>query len=193
MDQSEVEAEYTITVTIKNNNGTTLAINDGTFKLPIGINYRKYANDPYTFNTTPLDRVITAKNRINSIVAANEGSSVYQKLLGFKQAICNLVEYDPNPEATDSDSWQLVNIFDGDPETKVNSDGYAKGFKYLCDLSGISCITMTGKFTDLQRQTSSHTWNVVELSVPSAPNGYTMLYEPSIFIPLSLACCRTSP
>ena len=173
MDRSDAEAEYEISITLNaNNEQTRLAITNCTFRLPVGLSYRLNAEDPYSFNTALPARVTTAKNRILKIIQDHEGLSTYQQLAGFKQAICNLVEYNSSPDKTDSDSWQLINIFDGDPATTVNSNGYAKGFKYLCDLAGIPCITMTGTVTAPQEAAHSHTWNVVRLTVNSVDKYY---------------------
>ena len=54
-------------------------------------------------------------------------------------------------------------VFDGDSSTNVVCEGYAKAFKYLCDLTSftgsVDCYTLTG---DLSGAASgAHMWNVV--------------------------------
>lgn len=60
------------------------------------------------------------------------------------------------------DPWQLIYVFDGDPETKVVCEGYAKAFQYLCDLAGIPCYTVTGEMSS-KDVSGAHMWNVVPM------------------------------
>ncbi len=59
-------------------------------------------------------------------------------------------------------------MFDGDSSTKVVCEGYAKAFKYLCDLSadklpGVSCLIATGTLSDSDGTGGGHMWNVVNM------------------------------
>ena len=56
----------------------------------------------------------------------------------FAQKLRELSGY--NDEAASSswtggygNPWQIIYLFDGDPETKVVCEGFSKGFQYLCD------------------------------------------------------------
>jgi hypothetical protein len=42
-------------------------------------------------------------------------------------------------------------------------EGYAKAFKLLCDLAGLSCLFVPGKATPLNKPEESHSWNIVKL------------------------------
>ncbi|MDE6599123.1 MAG: hypothetical protein K2K34_03480 [Oscillospiraceae bacterium] len=92
--------------------------------------------------------------------------SDYDKIIAFSDKICELTDY--NHPAADDDStpygdpWQLVYVFDGDPDTKVVCEGYSKAFQYLCDLSGIDCYTVSG-LADATDPNSGHMWNIVVL------------------------------
>ena len=60
-----------------------------------------------------------------------------------------------------SDPWQLVWVFDDDPDTKVVCEGYAKAFKYLVDQasfddSSLECYCVTGTMSG-----GAHMWNIV--------------------------------
>lgn len=109
------------------------------------------------------------------IITSASNKSDYEKLLFYKNTICNLTDY--NNAAADSISsenfvygnpWQLVYVFDGDNDTKVVCEGYAKAFKFLCDLSTfnserIQCHLADGQYS---RGTTSgaHMWNVVRMN-----------------------------
>ena len=97
-----------------------------------------YAADIYTVNALPA-RVAAAKANINAIVADNAGKGDYDKVCAYADAICFFADYNDEAAANNGsmygDPWQLVSVFDGDVNTKVVSESYAKAFKYLCDLS----------------------------------------------------------
>ena len=86
-----------------------------------------------------------------------------EKLIGYKEIICYLTSY--NDEAVEweeyGDPWQLIYVFDGDDSTNVVCEGYSKAFQYLCDLSDITCYTVTGTM-DGGTGAGPHMWNIVE-------------------------------
>lgn len=108
---------------------------------------------------------------------AQTASSDYEKLLAYKNWICENVSY--NDEAADNDTpygdpWQIIYVFDDDPATEVVCEGYAKAFQYLCDLSTFHdaiCYTVSGTMSgDLTGGVSSsggHMWNIVRTSAGS--------------------------
>lgn len=106
-----------------------------------------------------------------SIVASNASKNNYDKLDAYRNVICGLVSY--NHAAADSgssvvgiDPWQLIYVFDQNPNTNVVCEGYAKAFQYLCDLSTFSgdvyCSTVTGTMTG-GTGAGRHMWNVVTM------------------------------
>ena len=106
-----------------------------------------------------------------AIVTQYAGRSDYEKLLGYSTEICALVDYDH--AAADSthtpygDPWQLISVFDGDPETNVVCEGYSKAFKYLCDLSAfdspdVGCYLVTGLLGG-GTGAGDHMWNLVTM------------------------------
>jgi hypothetical protein len=54
----------------------------------------------------------------------------------------------------------LVWVFDGDPETKVVCEGYAKAFKYMCELSAFQASVSVSLVTGTLGS-SNHMWNLV--------------------------------
>ena len=115
----------------------------------------------------------SALDEINSVVSAAPDSSCYDTLTYFKDRICELVDY--NHPAADDDStpygnpWQLIWVFDRDPDTKVVCEGYAKAFAYLCDLKfpgdnpPIRCYTVSGSLSAGTGAGGGHLWDVVKM------------------------------
>lgn len=91
------------------------------------------------------------------------------KLTYYASEVCRLASYDSGASAagyTYGDSWQIINVFDNNPETKVVCEGYAKAFQYLCDLTNfnteIKCLSVTGTMKG-GTGAGRHMWNVVQL------------------------------
>lgn len=119
--------------------------------------------DNTTVDPQKINAAKTAVANAKKIAAKYDGQSAYDKILGYKKEICDLVSY--NHAAADSNSstvginpWQLVWVFDGDSSTNVVCEGYSKAFQYLCDLGGIECYTVTGYMNG-----GGHMWNTVVL------------------------------
>ena len=129
-----------------------------------------YAAGTYTVNARPA-YVSQAVSNINGIISNNAAKGDLDKVTAYADVICNYVEYN-HPAADDStntpygDPWQLVWIFDGDPDTKVVCEGYAKGFKYLCDLSAfqgsVGCILAEGMMSG-GTGSGPHMWNSLKM------------------------------
>ena len=122
-----------------------------------------------TTTRSDLSRVKTAANKAAAIVANHKGENDCAKLDSYRSEICNLVSY--NDSAANGyyghygDPWQLVWVFDGDSSTSVVCEGYAKAFKYLCDLStfknsSIACYTVEGTMVS-NSYSGGHMWNIV--------------------------------
>ena len=119
-----------------------------------------------------------AVNNAKNIVSANSTKRDYEKLKEYLSEICNRVEYNHAAAAGSSwsggygDPWQLIYVFDNDTTNKVVCEGYAKAFKYLCDLStfndtGLSCYLVTGTMSGGTGAggtgAGNHMWNVVHI------------------------------
>ena len=121
------------------------------------------AKDKTCAVTSGVAKVSTAKTNAAAVIADVEGLSTFDKLVAYKQYICNAVEYDhsaadDNTNTPYGDPWQLISVFDGDSTTNVVCEGYSKAFQYLCDLSSIPCVSVSGVMG------GPHMWNVVTLN-----------------------------
>ncbi len=136
-----------------------------------------YAASTYQVNASTGARVEKAVATAKQIVDESAGMAPYERLAHFRARICALVSYDhaaARGNATTKDPWQLISVFDGDGSTNVVCEGYAKAFKYLCDLAGIDgveCRLVTGTMTG-GTGAGSHMWNVVRM-----PDGKNYLVD----------------
>lgn len=135
-----------------------------------------YSVDGDTKTTVlPADRMSAVQSAIaNAQLFAEQFSSEYagkELLAKYRDLICLLTTYDtaaPGGQKPYGDPWQLIYVFDGDSSTKVVCEGYAKAFKYLCDLSAdklpsISCLIATGYMSGSDGVAGGHMWNVVNM------------------------------
>ena len=127
-----------------------------------------YAAGEYEVSTPVAGRVTNAVANAAQIVADNASASSYEKLVAYKEAICGLVTYNDAAAAGGiayGDPWQLVYVFDGDTSTNVVCEGYAKAFKYLCDLSSmhdVECLLVSGLMGG-GTGAGGHMWNIVKM------------------------------
>lgn len=135
-----------------------------------------YAQDG-TIKTTTVDVSKTvlphqAIGKAKQIVQEAENKSDVDKLDYYIEQICSLTAY--NNEATSSsyekgygNPWQMIYVFDADPNTKVVCEGYAKAFQYLCELtvfeSDIYTITVTGNVDFTSSKGGAHMWNILHM------------------------------
>ena len=140
------------------------------FKMCVSANYSKTgAAETFDTNATLPARVETAKTTALNVVTAHAEETLLQKLTSYRDYICNNVNYNhdavgetPPPYG---DPWQLVWVFDGVDDTKVVCEGYAKAFKYLCDLSNFTdaeCLLATGNMAG-GTGSGGHMWNVMRM------------------------------
>ena len=90
--------------------------------------------------TTNIPNVPNAVRVAKSVVSSNSGKGDYEKLEAYKDYICAHNTYNSAAASGGSaqygyNPWQLLWVFDNDPSTNVICEGYAKAFKYLCDLT----------------------------------------------------------
>ena len=121
----------------------------------------------YEVDASKVQSAYAALDKAQEIVNEYKSDSTYEKLLAYKNEICNLTSYnDAAAEESNStpygDPWQLIYVFDEDPNTTVVCEGYAKAFQYLCDLSGIDCYTVTGTMGG-GKGAGAHMWNIVPM------------------------------
>lgn len=125
--------------------------------------------DPLTADTAKTSAAKRAAENATQVVAANTAKSDHEKLKAYLDYIKAAVSY--NNEAANNnatpygDPWQIIYVFDNDFSTNVVCEGYAKAFKYLCDLSSFSesdlfCSLVTGTMT-VGTSAGPHMWNIV--------------------------------
>ena len=158
-----------------------VVIGDGYFKFPVAAAYSKEKKAGTFYIDTGIGKSASAvASKAQAIVDKYEGSSDSDRLVKYGDEICRLVSYNYKAAAGYSsasgsedygDPWQLIWVFDGDQSTNVVCEGYAKAFKFLCDLtefsSSVDCIVATGY---LDR--GGHMWNVV-----TPDDGYNYLVD----------------
>ena len=125
----------------------------------------------YSIDTRKAKSVQTAVDNAKKIAERYSGKSDEEKLLAYKDEICELVSYNTAAAGTGytggyGDPWQLIYVFDGDKTTNVVCEGYAKAFQYLCDLSvfsgDVTCYTVNGTMSG-GTGAGPHMWNIVTI------------------------------
>lgn len=115
----------------------------------------------------------TAAAKAAEVVAANQDKGTYGKLVAYREFITDAVEYNKAASKPDypygyGDPWQLIYVFDENPDTNVVCEGYSKAFKYLCDLTWtgsdpeVVCYLPTGTM-DGGTGAGDHMWNIVSI------------------------------
>lgn len=143
---------------------------DGTivFSFKVSAPYRVSDAELYRVNGAYMGSVNTARQKAQSIVDTNRDCTDYDKLLNYRNAICDLVTYDYEAQGSPlyGNSYQVINVFDDDIYSNVVCEGYAKAFQYLCDISDfdneVECHTVTG-VTDAGNGAGEHMWNIVRV------------------------------
>ncbi|MBQ9157213.1 MAG: Ig-like domain-containing protein [Eubacterium sp.] len=140
---------------------------DGTYEYIDGY----YSRILTGLNTEKTGKVNTSVQTARTGVDIYKGEDDFTKLSSYRDWICNEVSYDYDAAKDDDipygDPWQLISVFDNDPDTNVVCEGYAKAFQYLCDLSvfqsdAVEAFTVTGDFT-YSGGGGGHMWNIVTM------------------------------
>ena len=126
----------------------------------------------YSPDTAKTGAARTAAATAAQVVAKNQGKGTYGKLVAYREYITKAVDYNFDAANTANypygDPWQLIYVFDNDPDTNVVCEGYSKAFKYLCDLTWtgsdpeVACYLPTGTM-DGGTGAGLHMWNIVSI------------------------------
>ena len=145
--------------TRKTGNKTTVKIENLSIHMPVT---SSYASSTYKVNAQIVQLARIAAENARMIVKEFQDFTETEKLYGYKETICYLTSYNDDVTEADEygDPWQLIYVFDGDDSTNVVCEGYSKAFQYLCDLSDITCYTVTGMM-DGGTGEGPHMWNIV--------------------------------
>lgn len=153
---------------------TQVTITSMEISFQVSENYQPagYLAESPTVDTTIAQTAAAAAAYAQTIVQEAAELGDYEKLMYYKEKICELVSYDDAAADSgnftqDNDPWQLIHIFDRNPETNVVCEGYSKAFQYLFDLSVFSdplaaCYTVTGTLAG-GTGSGGHMWNIVTL------------------------------
>ncbi len=142
-----------------------------TFSFHVSANYSATGQKgTYDLNTAITGAATAAADSAAAIAAEYADKNDYDKMNAYKDRICQLTSYNnnaaSNPYWPYGDPWQIIYVFDNDPDTQVVCEGYAKAFQYLCGLSTfqgeISCLTVTGDMV-YNGSGGAHMWNVVSI------------------------------
>ncbi len=142
------------------------------FRFTVESKYRADAADPYSVNTELTGQASAAKACADRIIAEAAGKTDTEKLLYYKEKICDLVVYNRDAAAhsdtyEDRGPWALIYVFDEDPDTNVVCEGYSEAFQYLCDhtdfaSSRIKVYCVTGTMNG-GTGAGAHKWNIVHM------------------------------
>lgn len=127
----------------------------------------------YSPDTAKTGAATAAAAKAAEVVAKNQGKGTYSKLVAYADYIKSAVSYnyaaaDKNNNYSYGDPWQLIYVFDENPDTNVVCEGYSKAFKYLCDLTWtgsdpeVACYLPTGTM-DGGTGAGLHMWNIVSI------------------------------
>ena len=144
--------------------GNTASVKSITIRLQVSQDYR--GGSAVTTDPARIAAANRAAGNARAIVEKYQDRSDYEKLTAYREEICRLTSYHEAAAFQEGypygDPWQLIYVFDGDPDTEVVCEGYAKAFQYLCDLSDFSgdvtCYTVSGYMNG-----GLHMWNVVRM------------------------------
>lgn len=157
---------FTLYLKVVDGEERIVAEGSGYYKLPVAKEYSKgKVTGTYYCDTGVGQSVSSVVSKAQAIVDKYQGSGDKEKMTRYADEICRLVSYNYSASSGNEDygdPWQIIWVFDGDPSTNVVCEGYAKAFKFLCDLTEFSgsadCIIATGKLGN-----GGHMWNVVTL------------------------------
>lgn len=146
------------------------------FDFSFEVNEEYRGSNLFTTNPSKTGLVKKALANAKKIISAAASYSDTDKLIYYRDKIIALTDYNYPASylsgqvgyGPDSNPWQIIWIFDNDPDTKVVCEGYAKSFKYLCDNTkfshaNIQCYWVKGDFGN-GSWSDYHSWNIVHMS-----------------------------
>jgi len=143
---------------------TTLRLYNFTFYFYVANEYQGRNN--LEVSSEYGEAVSAAASNANTIIENNAGLDDYSKLLAYNNEICKLTDYNYSAAGGGvayGNPWQLVWVFDGDPDTKVVCEGYSKAFQYLCDNSVFRCSDLYTISVSGYLAGEGHMWNIVHM------------------------------
>lgn len=149
----------------------TFSESEITYQMEVAKDYQ--GSNKYTTNSEKTGAAQRAADNARAIVDRYAREDDYEKLYAYLTEISDRVTYDVaavnDPHTPYGDPWQMINVFDGNEETRVVCEGYSKAFQYLCDLSSfedekIACYTVTGDMRPVgSAEPGPHMWNIATM------------------------------
>lgn len=146
--------------------GSNLVFSNLTFSMSVSSEF----GSSYTTTTSKTTAAATAASNALNVVSEFAGDSDYEKLIGYRDYICDAVSYNSSAVSNSStpygNPWQLIYVFDGNSSTNVVCEGYSKALQYLCDLSAFDnteCYTVSGTMSG-GTGAGAHMWNIVSIN-----------------------------
>ena len=154
----------------------SISISGNSLTIPFYVADGYAGEDTLSVDPTAVQTAKTAVQNAKNIVESNKSRSDYDKLIAYRDRICELTDY--NHDAANNmewyvsrwqmNPWELIWVFDGNPDTMVVCEGYSKAFEYLCNLSTfqsarINCFCVSGDVTWSNGGGGGHMWNIVTM------------------------------
>ncbi|HEM3577078.1 TPA: transglutaminase [Streptococcus suis] len=98
------------------------------------------------------------------ILSMSPQGSDYEKVRYFYEYIINQTDYDVNALTNDSLAWKRQSVTSVLLDRKSVCAGYSRTFQYLCKLSDIECIYVSGMARDVDGTEFGHAWNLVNIA-----------------------------
>ena len=127
----------------------------------------------YVVDNSLTTTVNTALSNATLIVRNVASQTDYEKLEHYSKTICDKVIYDDAAadEASNTpygNPWQMIYVFDDNPNTNVVCEGYSKAFKFLCDLTTFNNNTIAAHIVSGEMGGGTgagrHMWNLVSIN-----------------------------
>lgn len=176
----DTSSKYKLQFFIRGNKTIRYYTKSGYIRLKFAV--AKDYGSTYKVSAAAYKRVANVTANAKAIVSANANVSDYNKIMNYAKVICDAVTYDEaaaqRTRKNYTDPWQCLAVFDGDPNTNVVCEGYAKAFSYLCSLTkfnsaAIKVNMMTGtNWMVGSSERSLHMWNLVTM-----PNGKNYIVD----------------
>lgn len=115
---------------------------------------------PYATSTVEQRRQ-SLEERAEEIVAGLPSGDIETRLLGMAAYFAENVAYDTSVNTSDAQArrYNAMTAYGALNQGRAVGEGYAMGLKVLCDLAGIECTVIRGRFNNID-----HAWNLVRLS-----------------------------